>query len=394
MVEGLPLDYDEELLEELRRVYGRALATALRWLLRPPERYYVRVNVARTEPGYVLDWLRSQGYEAYRDEVVQEAVWLPVRGPNRVSESAPCRVVVDKRAAESVMLGAHVYAPGVLGLEGDCRPGVEATVVSDSGVAVAEAVVRDVDSVERGRGIVAENVKPLYMVPSLRETELYRRGLIYEQSLPSIMVGVVALESVKPRLVVDMCAAPGGKATHVASLVKGYGVVYAFDHSRRKVERLREEVERLGLSDTVRVYRADSRYLDRDWPSLRGRVDLVLLDPPCSSIGVVPKVYDRKTVNDIISLSNYQRQFVRAAVRLLKPCGVLVYSTCTVTVTENEDVVSYAESLGLRLEQAWPRHPRSARGIGVGEALRFHPHVHGTPGYFIAVLRRPCSLPG
>ncbi len=383
------LDYDERLLDELRRVYGSALNVALRWLLRPPERYYVRTNTAKTGPGYVLDWLRSNGFEAYVDEVVKEAVWVPVKGPNRVRSGLPCRIFVDKKAAESIMLGANVYAPGVIDVEGSCSKGADAVVLSENGVAVAEAVVEDPSSLEAGRGLYARTVKPLYNVPSLRDTPLYAKGLIYEQSLPSMMVGWLAyLEG--PKLVVDMCAAPGGKTSHVASLLKGRAVIYAFDHSRRKLERMRDELRRLGLERYVRIARADSRYLDRDWPSLVGKVDLVILDPPCSSIGVVPKVYDRKMWKDVRSLADYQRQFARVAVKLLKPCGVLIYSTCTVTLVENEELVEYIEGLGMVVEEVYPRHPRSSRGIGVKEAVRFHPHVHGLPGYFIAKLRRRC----
>ncbi len=392
---GLPIDYDEGLLQELRRVYGSSLTVFLESLLKPPARYYLRVNRRKARVEDVVETIESMGWRVYVDEVVEEAVWIPVEEimQHQQLESIECRVLVDKRAAESVMVGAHVYAPGVVGFEGDCKPGVEALVVFEGTrrpVALGKLV--DIEAVERGKGLVVENVAPLYRLPSFRETKLYSKGIIYEQSLPSILVGRVAVEGVKPRLVVDMCAAPGGKTTHVAELLAGGGVrILAFDHSRRKVEKLKEEVSRLGHNDVVEVYRADSRYLDRDYPSLVGKVDLVILDPPCTSIGVIPKVYDSKTLRDVINASRYQRQFLRVAAKLLKPCGVLVYSTCTVTVAENEDNVIYAvEELKLSVEYAWPRHPHSGIGVELREAIRFHPHVHGLPGYFIARLRKPC----
>ncbi len=390
------LRYDEGLVEELRRVYGRAYRVFLEWLARPPERYYVRVNTLRADPGEVVDELRAMGHRAYVDEVVAEAVWLPVGGPSRIEAAADCTIVVDKRTAESVMMGAHVYGPGVVEVRGECRTGGEAVAVPAAApdLAVALLVVEDLEAVQRGRGLVARNVRPLYRVPSLRDTRLHAEGAIYEQSLPSILTTRLLAEALErpPRLVVDMCAAPGGKTGHAVELLGARGAaIYAFDHSRRKLDRMRDELKRLGHLDRVRVIRADSRYLDVDFPELVGRVDALILDPPCTALGVVPKVYDEKSGRDVASAAEYQRQFVKVAARLLAPCGVMVYSTCTVTAAENEEVVAFAESLGLRVEEPPLRHPRSSRGLGLPEAVRFHPHVHGMPGHFIALLRKPCG---
>ena len=379
------LDYDDRLLAELERVYGRALPAALKAITMPPTRYYVRVNTLKADPGQLLDEMRGEGYEVYRDEELEEALWLPVRGPSRVRDTG-CRLVVDKRAAESVMLGANIYAPGVVSVDEEClRPGVEVTVYSENGIAVANAVVGEEarEALSVGRGLVAVNVNPLYRVPSLRDTRWWRSGLIYEQSLPSMYASRI-LDPKPGSVIVDMCAAPGGKTGHIYELVGGRARVIAVDHSARKIERLREEMRRLGHHG-VEILRADSRYLDLKLG--RGVADYVLLDPPCSSLGVIPKVYDRKTWRDIVNSARYQRQFLRAAVNLLKPGGVLVYSTCTLTLAENEENTEYAvERLGLQPLE--PPYRRFSRGVGAWYAVRSHPHVHGVTGYYIARLRR------
>lgn len=380
------LDYDEDVLKELELVYGRnGLASLFSSLMRPPLRYYFRVNTLRVTPGELLDEMRSQGLRVYRDEFWDEALWVPVEGPRRLRDPG-CHVVVDKRTAESVMVGAHVYAPGVVRLEECARSGVEVGVVSENGVLVAEGMVAEgaPQALRAKRGLVVRVQRSLFHVPSLRETVWRRRGLIYEQSISSMTVGRV----LSPRpgsVVVDMCAAPGGKTGHVYELVGGKARVIAVDHSRRKVERLREEMRRLG--HYVEVIRADARYL----PEILGErvADYVVLDPPCSSLGVIPKVYDRKTGRDIEIVARYQRSLLRAAAKLLKPGGVMVYSTCTMTLSENEGNISYAvERLGLLQEDAWPR--RWSRGIGEAGLLaqRVHPSVHGATGYFVARLRR------
>ncbi len=384
---GRLLDYDEGVVSELRRVYGPALPAALSSLLEPPRRYYFRVNVLRVEPGQLLDEMREEGYEVYMDEVFEEALWIPVRGP-AVLRDPGCRVVVDKRAAESVMLGAHVYAPGVVRVEDCARPGGEVLVVAENGRPVALGVVAQGfrEALRAGRGLVVETVEPLYRVPSLRSTRWWRAGLIYEQSVSSMTVARV-LAARPGSTVVDMCAAHGGKTGHIYELLGGRGRVIAIDHSRRKVERLREEMRRLGHS--VEVLQMDARRA----PDVLGEgvADYVILDPPCSSLGVIPKVFDRKRLSDVVNSARYQRGFIRAAWRLLRPGGVMVYSTCTMTVAENEENVGYAVGLGFRVTGQWPR--RWSRGLGpYGWALqRVHPHVHGATGYFVARLLKPSS---
>ncbi len=384
---GRVLDYDEGVLGELERVYGVGVCGVLEALTRPPRRYYFRVNRLRVDPGVLLDEMRAVGFRVFRDEFWGEALWLPVEGPARLGDPG-CRVVVDKRAAESVMLGAHVYAPGVVRVEDCVRSGVEVLVVAENGFPVAVGVVEAGwrEALRAGRGLVVRVVEPLYRVPSLRETRWWRGGLLYEQSVSSMTVGRV-LDPEPGSVVVDMCAAPGGKTGHVYELMGGRGRVVAVDHSVRKVERLRAEMARLG--HRVEVLRADARFLDRVLGS--GVADYVVLDPPCSSLGVVPKVFDRKRWADVVAAARYQRQFLRAAWRLLRPGGVLVYSTCTMTVMENEGVVEEAVRLGFRVEEAWPR--RWSRGVGVyGWAFqRVHPSVHGYTGYFVARLRKPWS---
>ncbi len=379
------LDYDEGLLESLRRVAGgeAQLRSLLASICEPPRRLYVRVNTRRVEPGALLDRLRSRGLRVYRDEHLPEALWFPIEGPNRVP-LVEKRVVVDKRTAESVLLGAHVYAPGVLAAEG-IEAGDEVNVVTEHGVVVAYGVARMSweEAKRRRRGLFVEVLVSRYRAPSTRELPEWREGLIYEQSLPAMWASRL-LDPRPGETIVDMCAAPGGKTGHIVELTGGRARVYAFDHSRSKLERMREELRRLGHLDAVVVRRADSRYLDLDYPGLRA--DRVLLDPPCTAIGVVPKVYDRKGLRDVVNAARYQWQFAKVAAKILKPGGRLVYSTCTLTREENEEIVERLESLGLRLLEV--RAPGSSRGLGVEEASRFYPSVQGTPGYFIAVLEK------
>jgi len=115
-----------------------------------------------------------------------------------------------------------------------------------------------------------------------------------------------------------------------------------------------------------------------------------LIDPPCSALGVTPKLFDFTSIKEILNLSNYQKQFIKSASKILKPNGVLVYSVCTMTIEECEEVAKFAEDeCSLKIESQ--NFFLGSHGINIflnAEKLqRFHPHLHGV-GYFIAKFRK------
>lgn len=382
--------YDDEVLYSIERVYGDLSREVLYSLTRPPRRLYLRVNTLRTSREEVLDLIESEGYRAYPDEILPEAVYFEVEGPVALEDTGH-RVVVDKRTAESVMMGANVYIPGVLWCDRSIKRGSWVSVFSENGVLVAEgeAVVSCDDVSRDARGVFVKTHKTLYRAPPVRELAVWSMGLVYPQSLPSMIVSRV-LGPRPGEVVVDMCAAPGGKTGHIHELSGGEAVVYAFDHSSSRLREMRENLARLGHSRNIYIHRADSRYISRDYPYLRA--DKVLLDPPCTSTGVRPKIYDRKTGRDLRSLVDYQIQFAREAHRVLREGGVLVYSTCSITYDENEGLVERLVEEGL-YEELDPAeffdkiYVHASRGLG-GVGARFSPHRYEGPGYFIAVLRK------
>ncbi len=380
-------NYDSKLIEALERVYGGEVIKFLEGLTKPPTRYYVRVNTMRASVEDVVKGLRSRSIDVYRDEFVDEAIYFPVRGPNEVP-TATKYVIADKRASESVMMGSDLYVPGVLG--GDFSKGSEVNVVTPCGdvIAYGFAEIDPSDVGKVGKGVAVKVVKSLYEVVKVRELPEFEAGLIYPQSLSSMLVSKL-VDPKEGDIIVDMCSAPGGKTGHLVELTGGKAVIYAFDHSKTKVDAMMEELGRLGHLNFVKVLRADSRYLHIDYSWIRA--DKVLVDPPCSALGVIPKISDSKKYEDVKILSNYQIQFLRAAAKVAKEGAIISYSTCTVTLEENEEVVGKAvEELGLEVVE--PSIKLGSRGITDRywgkHLIRFHPHIHGCPGYFIALLRR------
>jgi 16S rRNA (cytosine967-C5)-methyltransferase len=127
----------------------------------------------------------------------------------------------------------------------------------------------------------------------------------------------------------------------------------------------------------------DSRYADVDFPALKP--DRVLIDPPCTALGLRPKVYDLTTKSKVDDLAEYQKQFVRAASRAVRPGGTIVYSVCTYTKRECEGVVAFAENeCGLHQVEQKPiiiSHPHESK------TQKFHP-ARDEIGYFIAKFQR------
>lgn len=367
--------------------YGKKTENILAALRTPPRKFSIRVNLLKSVPEDVANFLEGNGYRIELHGDLNEVIFLRIEGPFELPEVKKT-VVADKKAAESVLMGAHLFAPGVLQAKG-VRKGDEVAVVDEYGqiVGVGIAMMDGVEMVKIGRGVAVKITRSLFRVPSLRGSEIFEKGLVYPQSFPAIVTGRV-LEPEPGDFIVDMCAAPGGKASHIAQLMNNCGKILAVDRSKAKIRGLEENLARLGVK-IVSTYVGDARELPIKFPSLKA--DKVLLDPPCSALGVRPKLYETRSMRDILALSAYQRSFLRAAVKILKKGGVLVYSTCTLSPEENELNVKYAvEGLGLELEeQKYFYGCKGEKFISQYDLVqRFYPDLNDTPGFFIARFRK------
>ena len=173
----------------------------------------------------------------------------------------------------------------------------------------------------------------------LGKTIEHMLGLIYIQA-PISMVPVEVLDPKPGEKVLDLCAAPGSKSTQIAQLLGGVGVLVANDISFERVKALASNLQRFGVLNVI-VTLMDGRKFPR---FARGCFDKVLVDAPCSSLGIVSKNWGiaRSWSPEIAKrLSKTQRQLIVAGFDCLKPGGELVYATCTLTVEENEMVVQY-----------------------------------------------------
>ncbi|NPA96663.1 MAG: RsmB/NOP family class I SAM-dependent RNA methyltransferase [Crenarchaeota archaeon] len=213
------------------------------------------------------------------------------------------------------------------------------------------------------------------------------RGEVVPQDEPSALAGL--LLDPRPReLVLDMCAAPGGKTTHLAELARNRATVVAMDLYPDRMARLLELAKRTSTYTSIHPIMADARLA----PCILGeeRFDKVLLDPPCSSTGVLAKHPDarwRLSPDKILELVRLQRELLEAANAVLKPGGYLLYTTCSVTVPENEGNIRWFLHRHPCYELVPLRGPYDPSPLLEG-AMRAWPHRHGVSGFFYALLRK------
>jgi len=226
---------------------------------------------------------------------------------------------------------------------------------------------------------------------SIGATLEYLQGYYYIQD-PASMLVAYELDPKPGEVVLDMAAAPGGKATQILQLTRDKALLMAVEISRSRMRALRSNLARMGFRNYILI-RGDSRRL-----SLALQVDRVLLDAPSSGEGIIRKDPTRKRsrgLEDIIAVSTLQRELLRAAIRYAKRGAVIVYSACSLAPEEGEAVISSVLEEGYKVDIGELSVPHEQ---GVDEYFNFrfdkrvrrcgrlYPHIHGTEGFFICKL--------
>ena len=207
-------------------------------------------------------------------------------------------------------------------------------------------------------------------------------GLYYIQE-PSAMLVSYLLNPNKNDRIIDLCAAPGGKSCSTALNCK---FLLSNDYSSSRSNVLSENIERMGI-DNVIVTNNEVKYLA---DSLQGQFDKVILDAPCSGEGMFRKsneVYEDWSMEKVNGLSKLQKELILDAYRLLKKDGIMVYSTCTYELVENEETIKYlldnTNASLINIED----NPSFIRGFGLNEAIRLIPPYNKGEGHFICLIK-------
>lgn len=376
-------NYLDELLGiELAKKYLKAITI-------PMEEYTLHIFQKYELVDTIIAILESLGFNAYQHPNYHNMIVTEPKGPFNIDFSKELKeIVVDNRAAEMIYQGADIFVSGIK----------RANKVKEDDfvyiknqrnifVAKAKALMSHNTMLSEKKGIAAINLESPYKVPSVEQLGL-QNFPIYFHSIPAYL-SALNLEPQHGDRILDCCAAPGNKTIHLSELINKGGEIIAVDRSERRLSTLNEKIRKFSIKN-VRLVVANIIELSKEWSV---KFDKILVDPPCTALGLRPRLVidtDRRLIE---STANYQKAILYACNKLLKPGGELIYSTCTITQEENESVVLQAIHLGLKIiEQRYEISKMKSIGIELPvNVQRFIPGEDKTLGYFIAKFRKDKS---
>ena len=443
---------DKRIVDYLAKYYDK-IDEILQVIATPPALTTLRINTnlvrGPAEKAKLIDELKAQ-LPPGAFEIIESPAGLPntlgiYHRPDTQSEAVLTEprhplVVVDARCGESVLRGADVFAPGVVSVSkgilsgntvsvivdvcGTLRHGEDPARLTSGGSPLLSPEEKTAVIAYVGDGVAQFSRNDMLSATEGVSVQITRRIGTSTAVMPSLngilsnkiflqnvssMVAALALSPAAGARVLDMCAAPGGKTTHIAELIGNIGDVLAVDRSKARAEELRKLCERMGAT-CVHVVAADSKSLRKICPD-DGAFDSVLLDAPCSGVGLRPRLVEKSSFEDFAARGPYQRKLFREAHRLLRPGGTLVFSTCTLNPDEGEAVVAFAveEFPDLVLVKVLPDMVRAdllgeqgVAGAGLSDeqrklVRRFVPRsecdniVQDTSAFFVAKFVKKCE---
>ena len=235
-------------------------------------------------------------------------------------------------------------------------------------------------------------VKEAHNLGSLHE---FLQGYYYLQNIASMLPPII-LDPKPDELVVDMCAAPGSKATQLAQIMKNKGKLILIEKNKNRIPALELNIRRMGISNSL-VVNIDAINIEK----LNITPDKILLDAPCTGEGLIRQDINRKksrSLNDIKKMANVQKKLLISGLNALKPGGKLLYSTCSIAPEENEIVIDHV----LKHKPAFIinkiTNQYGVKGLtkvygenlmnNLSNAQRFYPHFHDTIGFFICLISK------
>lgn len=382
---------DRERTELISKLQGSLTVLSL-----PPRFTTVRVNLQKIsleDAVMVIERHLNEQYPyklkkmpkslVYSHSVIPDLIAIESHGFRKIFPTSK-EVIVGRLCGSAVLRGAEVFAPGILGATPDLRAGEEVAVFVDlddkclrgSKIYNGQKMFIGNGTALQGRRELFRQAKPVGVAVTMKEKVFdcpsigdLRNDVFFLQNLPSVLCSHV-LAPERNGIVLDMCAAPGGKATHLATLVGNAGHVIAIDRSQKKIDQIKQNAEKLGLTNICAFAYDSTKLVSEDFQSGCKKIkftdisfktddfgDLksmyppppyppssfkwILLDAPCSALGQRPQIQTKCTSKELNSFPVMQRKLLESAVKLLASGGMLVYSTCTIVANENEKMVKW-----------------------------------------------------
>jgi len=231
--------------------------------------------------------------------------------------------------------------------------------------------------------------KLIHTKKPLTRTQSFHQGLFYIQDKASCLAAEIA-DPKQENTILDLCAAPGSKTTYLAQLMQNDGTIISLDYSRRRIKVWKKGTNRVG-TNIVNPIVADAR---KNLP-LHLTADVVVLDPPCTSTGTfgkTPAAKWRLNKRSIFGMSRIQTEMIEQASKHVKDNGFLTYSTCSITIEENECVIENFLKKHNEFKLVNPKPRIGLPGLrGQTKCQRLYPHIHDCNGFFVAKLQKEAN---
>lgn len=230
---------------------------------------------------------------------------------------------------------------------------------------------------------------------NLGSTHEYLQGYYYLQNKASMLPPIILAP--KPNeTVIDMCAAPGGKSTHLAQIMNNQGALILIEKNPRRISSLEMNIRRMGITNSI-ILNTDARNITE----LNIKADRILLDAPCTGEGLIREDPSRKvsrTITDLEKMAEIQKKLLNSGLHSLKKGGFLLYSTCSISPEENEFVIdellrSQSKFKIQKIEKTYGiQGITHFNGNNLLDDLiysqRLYPHLHDTIGFFLCLIKR------
>lgn len=362
-------------------------------------------------------------------------------------------VIVDSGCGQAVLRGSHVYIPGIKAMSKGLQVDQTVSVFCDCEDVVKQGkklddpsnfllIANGISKIDRKffkiqnklyqdttnttTNVDSSAKKPKNMGLAIEINESYHNhpskelldySCTFLQNFPSILVGHL-LPITNNQLILDMCSAPGGKSFHISSLHKDKNItIVSVDKSKNRLQKMNSYIEshkstsssafnniKTFVFDSTKLYDETFSNLSPNLSNLNppfgaGKFDHIILDPPCSGLGQRPLISFSKNLLDSTCYPHLQKKLFHQAYHLLKPDGYLVYSTCTLSVDENEAIVSWALEKFPKLELIKPKLYYGHSGFSedsninycvqrFGSLCECGTAEHDTVAYFIALFKK------
>ncbi|MHA1612809.1 MAG: PUA domain-containing protein [Promethearchaeota archaeon] len=411
-------------------------------LTKAPKTYYLRINLTKISQKRLIHEMSINFPDATISKgPLSNSLGISISGPNKLYAN-PIHVYCDKFAAEAVSLGADLYIPGVTEM-GKFQKGEDVSVLLQPKkvpegikydedhfqVAVGTTCINSRDFPGMTHGLCVKTFLSTYMVPKYRQSLFYSSGLISDHHLQANIATKIFIDLVVKQyfssisdnfedpeksqnpdpIIYDVCSAPGHKTCalsewgHFLTAQRSkphWFPIISIDRSKNRLEHLRSDIQRLGL-EKIEVIPSKLEKIAQNYPQLINKGDFVFFDPPCSALGIRPKLFIQKSRKELEDYAVNQRRLLKIVDTLVKPRGYLMYNTCTIPIQENEGIIAYAiTKLGYNLvplsEEYYSFGQSGVPMDGIPQSnekymRRFLPNYpvgSDGQGYFIALLKK------